>query len=53
MVYDEDGVCDCGHGTEEHSYHGCDAYTPTWPRLVRCPCTAFPAHCYVTESADR
>lgn len=35
-----DHVCEeCGHDSDEHSYNGCDYYTPEWPRLVRCSCT--------------
>lgn len=33
--------CICGHDEDEHTLAGCDSYTPTWPRLVRCPCTEF------------
>ncbi len=36
-----DDPCLCGHDENEHTFTGCDSYTPMWPRLVRCPCTGF------------
>lgn len=37
----DDKPCVCGHDADEHTLVGCDSYTPTWPRLVRCPCAEF------------
>ena len=36
-----DEPCVCEHDEAEHTTTGCASWTPTWPRLVRCPCREF------------